>query len=270
MSKILDWIKAHKAATVFIILGAFFLPLIIVHFIYKWYSGVWILASTWSSGDLITYIAGFEAFLGTVALGAATVFLNEKANRTNERMLQNEEKRDLLTRQPRVMIANWQIRYATFDSDIKSDDFSARTYKGIFDELNSDEDKSKYVFLLVTLNLVNASSTNIEFTINSLDINGLRPGQFSLHYNGWSLNPRDDYYHLCANGSAPFVFLLEDKINRISMYKECLLQLKLSNPIGDILFEKIEFHIFGVTPDFISVYPDKYTILPNGKDSDQS
>lgn len=30
MSKILDWIKAHKVATIFIILGAFFLPLIIV------------------------------------------------------------------------------------------------------------------------------------------------------------------------------------------------------------------------------------------------
>lgn len=261
MKKYLDWIIAHKVKTGLIVFGLFIVPLVVIHLLYKWITPNYMLQSSWSSGELITYIAGFEAFIGTVFLGAIAVYQNEQANELNIRMIKREEKRDRFARQPLVMIHNWQVNYIEYQ-DLESDGFSARIYEGIFEDLDFAFDKSKFKFLLITLNLVNASKTNIEFKIDGLDINGLRPNQFSVHYGGGSLNPKYDFYHLCSNATAPFSFLLEDEVNLLSIYKECVLEISMSNTVGEKTKEKIEFHIFGVRPDFIGVYPDNYTILP--------
>ena len=106
MSKILVWIKKHVWQTVLIGFGLFLVPLIFVHIAYRipaispWF------ASTWEAGELITYIAGFEAFLGTVVLGLVAIRQNDKSNELNERMLNAEEKRDLFERQPTIDISN--------------------------------------------------------------------------------------------------------------------------------------------------------------------
>ena len=87
MSKILDWIKKHVWQTILIGFGLFVLPLIIVHVAYRIPAVSPWFASTWQAGELITYIAGFEAFIGTVALGCATVYLNASANKLSSSLL---------------------------------------------------------------------------------------------------------------------------------------------------------------------------------------
>lgn len=266
MKKFVDWILAHKVKTGFIIFAIFVFPLIVIHFLYKWQTPHFLLQSSWSSGELITYIAGFEAFIGTVFLGAVAVRQNDKVIEINESMIKREEKRDAFSRQPTVMISNWQINYVGY-KDIESEEYDARVYKGIFDEMNGDEDKTHYRFLQVSLSLINSSKTNIEFTIDGLDIVGKRPDQFELHYGGYSLNAKFDFYHLSSNATVPFTFLLEDNINVLSMYKECQLELSLSNTIGEKYKEKIEFLLFGIRPDFIAVYPGNYSIYPFDQES---
>ena len=86
MRKILERIKKHKKMTFGLCIFVFLFPLVAVHVLFKinainnWF------AATWSAGELLAYIAGFEAFLGTVVLGAITVYQSDKANEANERL----------------------------------------------------------------------------------------------------------------------------------------------------------------------------------------
>lgn len=86
MKTILNWIKDHKILTVIITVLVFALPLVAVHFLFKWHSGVSWLEAEWLAGDVLGYIAGFEALLGTVFLGLRTVHLADQANEINERL----------------------------------------------------------------------------------------------------------------------------------------------------------------------------------------
>lgn len=86
MRKILERIKKHKKMTFGLCIFVFLFPLVAVHVLFKinainnWF------AATWSAGELLAYIAGFEAFLGTVFLGLRTVHLADQANEINERL----------------------------------------------------------------------------------------------------------------------------------------------------------------------------------------
>jgi len=112
MLKFFDWIKSHKALTVLIATAVFLLPLVCVHVAYKINAVSPFFVSTWDSGNLITYIAGFEAFLGSFFLGGVAVYQNKKANELNARMLENEEKRDAFERQPSVLLLGKECEIA--------------------------------------------------------------------------------------------------------------------------------------------------------------
>jgi len=260
MKKIVDWINSHKIITICIALFLFVVQPIVVHWMFKTQAATPFWEKTWEAGDLLGYIAGFEAFLGTVFLGVVAVRQNDKAIDLNERMMQIEETRDVFERQPSVMISNWLINYVSY-KDIESEEYDARIYKGIFDAMNSDQDKSKYRFLQVTLNLINASRTNIEFKIIGLYVVGKGP-EYHLKYGNGSLNAKHDFYHLCPNATASVTFLLEDELNLKSMYKKCRLDLNLSNAIGETYIQQLEFSMFGVTPDFFGIRPENNSIFP--------
>ena len=86
MRKILEWIKKRKLLTFGLCVLTFSLPLIVVHMLFKtpainnWFT------ATWSAGELLAYVAGFETLLGTVVLVAITVYQSDKANEANERL----------------------------------------------------------------------------------------------------------------------------------------------------------------------------------------
>ena len=86
MIQIINWLKKHPITTMMIICLTIFHPLVVVHCLFKWNTECVWLSATWSSGDVLGYIAGFEAFLGTVVLGAITVYQTEIANKTSVRL----------------------------------------------------------------------------------------------------------------------------------------------------------------------------------------
>ena len=69
MKKLLDWIKSHRILVAFLVVLVFALPLVVVHLLFKWRSGMHWLEAEWTAGDVLGYIAGFEALLGTIILG---------------------------------------------------------------------------------------------------------------------------------------------------------------------------------------------------------
>lgn len=116
MDRILDVIKKHWIATILICVGAFALPLLIVHMLFKWNSGNSWLAAEWSAGDVLGYIAGFESLIGTIALGIVTVYQSNKANEANERLAKENNQLQKISIQPLLPILkvnNLDIKNAT-------------------------------------------------------------------------------------------------------------------------------------------------------------
>lgn len=95
MKKMLEWIIRHKIKTILIIFGLFFVPLIVIHILFSFSMQNDFIAAKWSAGELIGYISGFYAFVGTVALGALALWQNEKANEINDKLTVLEAKSKL-------------------------------------------------------------------------------------------------------------------------------------------------------------------------------
>ena len=80
MKRLLDWIKTHTGATILICALFFVVPLVTVHILFKIPAWSDCLVAEWSAGELLAYIAGFEALVGTVFLGLITVDQTEQAS----------------------------------------------------------------------------------------------------------------------------------------------------------------------------------------------
>lgn len=125
MKAILGWIKTHWIKTIFIALGiilALTIPPVVVHWMFKTPAKNPFFEYTWGPGDLITYIAGFEAFIGTLILGIVTVNLNKKSVELNRELILIEKIRSLYDRKPKLKIEAEEMTPITigelFDKDI--------------------------------------------------------------------------------------------------------------------------------------------------------
>lgn len=78
MINLLNFMKKHKFWMLVISILIFAIPIIIVHILYKIDCKFAWLQSEWSAGDVLTYIAGFEAFIGTVSLGLLAFWQNHQ------------------------------------------------------------------------------------------------------------------------------------------------------------------------------------------------
>ena len=78
MEKFLQWMIKHKVSTAIIAIALFFVPLLVIHILFLWNSGIDWMVARWTPGDLMGYVAGFEAFIGTVALGALALWQNQQ------------------------------------------------------------------------------------------------------------------------------------------------------------------------------------------------
>ncbi len=91
MKKDKSWFLRHKVISTILAVLLFAVPLIVVNLLFKWKSNIYIIEAEWSAGDVLGYIAGFEAFIGTVLLGVVAIAQNKKANDINDRLLQMQE-----------------------------------------------------------------------------------------------------------------------------------------------------------------------------------
>lgn len=69
MIKLMNFMSKHKVFMFVIPILIFAVPLVIVNLLYKMDCKIIWLQSEWSAGDILAYIAGVEAFIGTVFLG---------------------------------------------------------------------------------------------------------------------------------------------------------------------------------------------------------
>lgn len=70
--------KKHKIEMLILSIFVFAVPLLVVHLLYKIDCEITWLQSEWTAGDVLTYIAGFESFIGTVSLGFLALWQNQQ------------------------------------------------------------------------------------------------------------------------------------------------------------------------------------------------
>lgn len=90
MEKILQWINENKVKTICIISAIIFVPILIIHILFKWDPGISCLIPEWEAGDILGYFGDVISFLGTIILGYIAILQTEKANTLSNEMVKLE------------------------------------------------------------------------------------------------------------------------------------------------------------------------------------
>lgn len=98
----LNKIFEHKALSCIVAILLFVLPLIVVHFLFKWKSNIEWIQAEWDAGDVISYIAGFEAFIGTTFLSFLALWQNQHHKQEND----NKDKMLLEVENEKIRLSN--------------------------------------------------------------------------------------------------------------------------------------------------------------------
>lgn len=89
MDNIINLLKKHPIRWVLL---AFFAPLVVVHILYYISAPHPSLTAQWGAGDVITYCAGFMAFIGTIFLGIIAIDQNNKLCEQNDKLHDQNDK----------------------------------------------------------------------------------------------------------------------------------------------------------------------------------
>lgn len=101
------FIKYKKAIVVWGLIG-FFVPLIVVHLLFKWYSGIDFFVAEWDAGDVLGYIGTILTFVGTIILSILALQASNKANELSKKVIEIEQDRNRLELRPFVLVSNWK------------------------------------------------------------------------------------------------------------------------------------------------------------------
>lgn len=102
----IEWIKKHKKLIVlfflFICIGIPF----IIHCLFKIYPSeeYSFFIAEWGAGELLQYYGGVLAFLGTVVLGALSLYQNDIIRRESDKRIESQEKRERDANMPRFRV----------------------------------------------------------------------------------------------------------------------------------------------------------------------
>lgn len=86
----------------------FFIPLIVVHLLFKWYSGIEFFVAEWGAGDILGYIGTMLSFAGTIVLSVLALQASQKANALSKKVIELEQDRYRLEMRPFVLVSDWK------------------------------------------------------------------------------------------------------------------------------------------------------------------
>ena len=101
----------NRRKTILYILGTlilFVLPLLIVHLLFKWNSGIDFFVAEWSAGDVLAYIGTMLTFIGTIALSYMALKASNKANELSQKVIDMELNNYKLDLRPFVLVSDWK------------------------------------------------------------------------------------------------------------------------------------------------------------------
>ena len=248
MKKFVDWINSHKIITIIIALLLFVAQPVVVHFMFKPPAATPFWEKTWAAGDLLGYIAGFEAFIGTVFLGIVAARQNDKANDLNELFLDKEEKRAKLERIPSAYLVDYSYKLIKLSEKLS-------TYDNTFlhKQLRSDENED---VVDISLCLRNVSKVCIETIFQFANLHYVA-GNKDVRFEGLSINSKSNIFFIPPNEHLTLHLTVSTSDYFFNYSTLVTLQLRLRNPIVETYLTEITFYAIG-NPDNAYFYQTSY------------
>lgn len=99
-----EWMKKHKKLIAFITFMIIFGIPFIIHILFKLRSNIDFFVAEWSAGELLSYYGSILAFLGTVILGALSLYQNQIIKRESDKRTELLEQRERESNMPRFRL----------------------------------------------------------------------------------------------------------------------------------------------------------------------
>lgn len=99
-----DWMKNHKKLIAFITFMIIFGIPFIIHVLFKLHSNIDFFVAEWTAGELLSYYGSILAFLGTVILGALSLYQNQIIKQESDKRTTLLEQRERESNMPRFRI----------------------------------------------------------------------------------------------------------------------------------------------------------------------
>ena len=113
MEKVLKWINEHKKLSVLLIVIIVFMPIIVIHFLFKIKTGCYWITPKWGAGDVLGYFGDVLSFVGTIILGYVAICQTQKANNISEKLMEM----DLVKMRPCFDFKNSQRFFMSLTDD---------------------------------------------------------------------------------------------------------------------------------------------------------
>lgn len=88
MEKVLKWINEHKRLSILMIVIIIFMPIVVIHFLFKIRTGYYLITAEWEAGDVLGYFGDVLSFVGTIILGYVAICQTQKANNISEKLME--------------------------------------------------------------------------------------------------------------------------------------------------------------------------------------
>ena len=235
MKGIRTWVLDHK-----LLVGVFLLlaqPLL-VHLFLLIPAPFRFLERTWDAGDLITYIAGCEAFIGTVYLGSIAAKQNKQSIDINNRLLQIEEINSRFQHYPNIKIDTTSITQ-TVMSEIKNPDSIILCRKGCREDVLITPAFINRRFNLLTFVLENKSNFNINIYIKSLVLK--LPNQTCIDYDTNPLALIVNNFIISPNGNLQLNVIVDDSDVLFNELLTISTEIVVENNVGKKFLYSIDF-----------------------------
>ncbi|MEA4939855.1 MAG: hypothetical protein VB091_09745 [Christensenella sp.] len=229
LTEVLNWISKHRIFTALGVLLVFLIPIISVLYIKAIFTTSFFDEIGLSPDALITYTAGFEAFLGTVVLGIT-------ANEMNKRLIKNEETHRRFERQPSIMV-------------LSAKNNSKQTDASKFD---------------MKFNVINVSNVSTQFKFESLSVgdkfnilkrsNPSHNGIIQMHAIGF-LKPQEEHEYGFEMGNVTI---------QADIIYPCVLVITMINSIGELYTEIVRFSIKLISDGSVQISEYTYKIGKTG------
>lgn len=99
-----NWMKKHKKLIAFITFMIIFGIPFIIHILFKLHSNIDFFVAEWTAGELLSYYGSILAFLGTVILGALSLYQNQIIKQESDKRTALLEQREHESNMPRFSV----------------------------------------------------------------------------------------------------------------------------------------------------------------------
>lgn len=83
------------------------IPVVIIHLLFKWNTGIDFFAAEWGAGDVLSYIGTILTFAGTIVLSILALQASQKANALSQKVIDLEQDHYRLELRPFVLVSDW-------------------------------------------------------------------------------------------------------------------------------------------------------------------